>query len=122
MKKQLIYLLTLCSLSSCATMLSNTQTVRFQSSTEGATVKLNTRTLGNTNEQVTIEKKGIYGLVQVSKEGCKTAEFELPKKIDPVYYLNIFNLFIFAGFDFTNHSYLKTDKIIYVNDLDCTRK
>lgn len=128
MKKLTIIIACALLLSSCATVFSGTkQKVRFQSNTEGATVKLNTHPIGQTNTDISIKKRSMMGLVQISKEGCKTKEMELPLSIEPTYYLNVPVILLYGVgaigvmWDLGNHAYLKTEKVIYV-ELDCSGK
>lgn len=122
-----LFLLVLVALTtSCATMFTGThQTVRFESNTSNAKVMLNLKEIGSTNEDISIKRSEMGGLIRISKEGCKTKELVLPKKSNPSFLLNIPFEFIPYGLiaayiDVVNSANIKTEPIIKA-DLDCTK-
>ena len=108
--------------SSCATMISGTQeSVKFNSNPSGAKVIINGRDLWITNSDISYNK-GISGkmnpIVRYEKEGYKPVEFYLERKTTPSYWLNIFNLFIFAVYDFELGSIYQSKYKEYTKELE----
>lgn len=107
---------------SCATMFTGSrQGVTFKSNVDGA-VYQNLKKIGSTNEIIKIERSSITKLYTIRAKGCFEEQFELPVKVNPVVFLNIFNgMFLGGYFDLAYGNNMKTDKIISV-DLDCQEK
>jgi len=81
------------SLTGCATIVSGTtQQITFQSTPDGAVVRLNGRELGKTPLTLMLEKKDPQ-LFTVEKEGFKTYEGSMSTSLDPMFWGNI----IFGG-------------------------
>jgi hypothetical protein len=102
------------------------QTVRFESSVSGATVMCNTRIIGQTNQDIEIQRSDLDGLFRISMEGCKTKEIELQLHTTKSYWLNI-PLFMLpylgtfaAIFDLGVGNAYKTDDVIKI-ELDCSK-
>ncbi|MDQ3190001.1 MAG: PEGA domain-containing protein [Bacteroidota bacterium] len=114
-------------LNSCATIFSgSSQTVRINSNVPAATVMLNTKQIGYTNQDLRIKRADLDKLIRVSSEGCKTKEYELPIKTNPTFWLNLPMFIVGAGLltsyidvAFENHK--ATEKQIMIQ-LECDKK
>ncbi len=110
--KNLILFLALISIpilfSSCVTILSGTtDAIQFKSSPAGANVSINGITVGTTDTTIIVNRiPGKYNpIVKYELQGYKTAEFYLERKIDPKYWLNFLNVFMFGVVDIANGAY-----------------
>lgn len=127
MKKFLGLSLIIFCLTSCSTLLNgSTQTIRIKSNVVDAQVKVNTKEIGYTNQEITIKRSDLDGLIIVSSEGCKTKEVELPLKTATAFWgtsiLGTIPIFgqLFVTIDLSNQNHLKTDEEIEIN-LDCDK-
>lgn len=90
-------LISLSSLTSCATLFSGSkQTVTFNSEPPGATIEVDGIPRGNTPAPVKLKRKG--QVVSLKKSGYMTKVFEPERSFNGVSVLNLFNI-LFWGID-----------------------
>lgn len=109
-------------MTSCATILTGSrQKVTFKCNVDGK-VYQNLTEIGKTNEPIKIRRRDIPKLYTIKSDGCPDKQFELPIKMNAVFFVNLLNgLWIGGYLDLANGANIKTDKVIEVN-VDCKGK
>ena len=118
-------LLTLMNSSCCLMFSGKKQSVTFKSNASGK-VYQNLSVIGNTNEEIKVNRKEMVKLYTIKADGCVDKSFELPVRENPIAWLDVPFAFLGYGliwsmFDESSGANMKTNKEIKV-DLDCKGK
>jgi len=104
--------------SSCATLLTGTkEKIYFHTEPVGAKVVINGVNEGVTPAEIKVKRKVSETKVTFKKDGYKDEVIKLEKKLNLVYYLNIFGIVGF-GIDALSGAMYKYDKVYYEVELE----
>ncbi len=106
----------------CATIFTGMHDkVYFHTEPENAKIKINKKHTGNTPEEIKVKRSIFLTKVTFTNNGFHPHTITLEKQINPVYFLNFFNIIGF-GIDVLTGSVAKYDKVYYDIKLEPVNK